>query len=95
MKAAVASYRSPDELSSASSIETSAIDIEKMKRQLGRLQEALMDAPEAERPEILGKVKEVKREMKTAVRLYKKERSEDGRSVVMESQGADMEVRWC
>ena len=61
LKEAVAAYKHIDDSSSVASGSTTAIDIDKMKKQLSKLQESLMEAPEAERKAIQSRVKAVKK----------------------------------
>ena len=61
LKSAVAVYKHADDNSSVASGSTSAIDIDKMKKELSKLQEALMEAPDGERKAIQSKVKELKK----------------------------------
>jgi len=57
----VAIYKHSDDNSSIASGSTTAIDIDKMKKELTKLQEAMMEAPEEQRKAIQSKVKVLKK----------------------------------
>ncbi len=63
LKAAVRQFRSADETSSAASSEFSQdlVDIEKMKKELARLQEMQMDASEADKKALSQQIRNVKK----------------------------------
>lgn len=86
LKNAVKSYKLMlDENASVSSYRTNEtdksiveMDIDKMKGELAKMQEFLMEADVSDRKQLKGKIKDLKRSLKTAVSSYKQLMDETG-----------------